>query len=43
MCSPSLVDPVKAILGDDVLLMAAIFFIKEPNSPAFISWHQDLT
>ena len=43
MCSPSLVDPVKAILGDDVLLMAASFFIKEPNSPAFISWHQDLT
>tara|TARA_B110000263_G_scaffold220819_1_gene208902 strand:- start:16 stop:789 length:774 start_codon:yes stop_codon:yes gene_type:complete len=43
MRSPSLVDPVKAILGDDVLLMAASFFIKEPNSPAFISWHQDLT
>jgi len=40
---PSLLGPVKAILGDDVLLMGANFFIKEPATPAFISWHQDLT
>lgn len=40
---PSLLGPVKAILGDDVLLMGANFFIKEPATPAFVSWHQDLT
>jgi len=40
---PAIVDPVKTILGDDVLSMAASFFIKEPKSPTFVSWHQDLT
>ncbi|WP_395153656.1 phytanoyl-CoA dioxygenase family protein [Ilumatobacter sp.] len=40
---PSLLRPVKAILGDDLLVMGANFFIKEPATPAFVSWHQDLT
>jgi len=40
---PSLLGPVNAILGDDVLLLGANFFIKEPATPAFVSWHQDLT
>ena len=40
---PSLLGPVKAILGDDLLVMGANFFIKEPATPAFVSWHQDLT
>tara|TARA_B100000029_G_scaffold468324_1_gene505223 strand:+ start:66 stop:917 length:852 start_codon:yes stop_codon:yes gene_type:complete len=40
---PSILNPVKEILGEDVLSMAASFFIKEPKSPAFVSWHQDLT
>jgi len=39
---PSIVSPVTEILGDDVLLWNATFFIKEANSPSFISWHQDL-
>jgi len=40
---PTLLGPVKAILGDDLLVMGANFFIKEPATPAFVSWHQDLT
>ena len=39
---PSIVNPVTEILGDNVLLWNATFFIKEPQSPSFISWHQDL-
>jgi len=39
---PSIVNPVTDILGDDVLLWNATFFIKEAQSPSYISWHQDL-
>lgn len=39
---PSIVNPVTEILGENVLLWNATFFIKEPQSPSFISWHQDL-
>lgn len=40
---PSLLEPIKTILGDDLLVVGANFFIKEPKTPAFVSWHQDLT
>ena len=40
---PSVVEPVASILGDDLIVMGANFFVKEPATPAFISWHQDLT
>ncbi len=40
---PSVLGPVKEILGDDLLVMGANLFIKEPATPAFVSWHQDLT
>lgn len=39
---PAIVDPVTQILGNDVLLWDANFFIKEAHSPSYISWHQDL-
>ena len=39
---PSIVNPVTEILGNDVLLWNATFFIKEAQSPSYISWHQDL-
>jgi len=39
---PSIVDPVTEILGNDVLLWNATFFIKEAKSSSYISWHQDL-
>jgi non-heme Fe2+,alpha-ketoglutarate-dependent halogenase len=40
---PSLLGPTKAILGDDLLVMGANLFVKEPTTPDFVSWHQDLT
>ena len=40
---PSIVEPVTRILGDDVLRWNATLFVKEPKSPTYISWHQDLT
>jgi ectoine hydroxylase-related dioxygenase (phytanoyl-CoA dioxygenase family) len=40
---PAVLDPVKRILGADVLVWNAGFFTKEPKTRDFISWHQDLT
>jgi non-haem Fe2+, alpha-ketoglutarate-dependent halogenase len=40
---PSVLGPVQAVVGDDVLVISATFFVKEPRTPAFVSWHQDLT
>lgn len=37
-----IVGPVQAILGPDVLVWNASFFTKEPGTPDFVSWHQDL-
>ena len=39
----SVLAPVKQILGPDILVWNAGFFIKEPRTADFISWHQDLT
>lgn len=39
---PAIVNPVTEILGENVLLWNATFFIKEAQSPSYISWHQDL-
>ncbi len=36
-------NPVKKILGPDILVWNASFFIKEPRTTDFVSWHQDLT
>lgn len=38
----AIVDPVTSILGPDLLAIHVNLFIKEPKSPHFISWHQDL-
>ncbi len=40
---PSILEPVKAVLGDDLIVWGANFFIKEPQTSDFVSWHQDLT
>lgn len=40
---PSVLDPVKQILGPNVMVWNAGFFTKEPKTKDFISWHQDLT
>jgi hypothetical protein len=39
---PRLLDAVEAILGPDILVWGATFFIKEPHSESYVSWHQDL-
>lgn len=40
---PALLDRVESILGPDLMLWSAEFFIKEPRSVGIVSWHQDLT
>ena len=39
----AILEPVKSILGPDVLVWNASFFAKDAGSPDFVSWHQDLT
>ena len=38
---PKIVDAAEDILGPDLLCWTTNFFIKEANSPGFVSWHQD--
>ena len=40
---PRIVDTIEDILGPDLLVWGTSFFIKEPNDPAYVSWHQDST
>lgn len=37
------IDAVKRILGEDLLVWGVSLFIKEPHSKKIVSWHQDLT
>ena len=39
---PRILDAVEAILGPDILVWGSTFFIKEPHSESYVSWHQDL-
>jgi len=38
-----LLDAVRPILGEDLLVWSSALFIREPNSTHIVSWHQDLT
>jgi len=38
-----ILDAVEGVLGPDLLCWTVNFFIKEANSPGFVSWHQDST
>src|ERR1700726_1553226 len=40
---PAILDPVEDILGPDILCWNTNFFIKEADTPSFVSWHQDST
>ncbi len=40
---PAILDAVEGILGPDILIYAAEFFIKEPRTTSIVSMHQDLT
>jgi len=41
--TPAVLDAVESILGPDILLWGSSFFIKEPKTSAYVSWHQDAT
>jgi ectoine hydroxylase-related dioxygenase (phytanoyl-CoA dioxygenase family) len=38
-----ILDAVEDLIGPDILCWTTNFFIKEPKSPGFVSWHQDAT
>ncbi len=38
---PSIVGPVKELLGPNILCWGTDMWVKEPNSNQFVSWHQD--
>jgi hypothetical protein len=40
---PRILDAVADLYGPDLLCWTTNFFIKEKESPAFVSWHQDST
>ena len=39
----SVLGPVSALIGPDLLVWGCTFWIKDPQTPHFVSWHQDLT
>ena len=38
----AILDVVETIIGPDIMVWGSTFFIKEPHSESFVSWHQDL-
>lgn len=38
---PRVLDPVEQLIGPNLLCWNTLFWIKEANSPSFVSWHQD--
>ncbi len=39
--SPTILNRVEDIIGPNILVWSTDWWIKEPNSPQFVSWHQD--
>lgn len=39
----NVLDVVEQFIGPNILLYGATYIVKEPGSPSFVSWHQDLT
>jgi ectoine hydroxylase-related dioxygenase (phytanoyl-CoA dioxygenase family) len=39
----TILDAVEDVIGPNILCWTTNFFIKEANSPGFVSWHQDAT
>ena len=42
MRNDGILDAVEALIGPDLLCWNTLFWIKEPGSTSFVSWHQDL-
>ncbi|MCA8927776.1 MAG: phytanoyl-CoA dioxygenase family protein [Alphaproteobacteria bacterium] len=43
VCHPKMIAAASAVLGPDLLVWGSGLFIKEANTPHYVSWHQDLT
>jgi chlorinating enzyme len=41
--NPRILDAVEDVLGPDILCWQCSFFVKEPSSKGYVSWHQDAT
>jgi non-haem Fe2+, alpha-ketoglutarate-dependent halogenase len=41
--NPKILDVVEDLIGPDILVYTATWFIKEAESPSFAAWHQDAT
>ncbi|MEM9604076.1 MAG: phytanoyl-CoA dioxygenase family protein [Pseudomonadota bacterium] len=41
--APAILDRVQDVIGPNILCWVTNFFIKEPKTPDFVSWHQDAT
>lgn len=39
--APHILDPVEDLIGPNILCWTTHWFIKEANSPNYVSWHQD--
>jgi|TARA_B110000438_G_scaffold76485_1_gene76665 hypothetical protein len=39
--NPNLVNAIEDLIGPDILNYGTVLFIKEPQEPGFVSWHQD--
>ncbi len=39
---PQILDIVEEFLGPDILVWGSTFFLKEPHTESYVSWHQDL-
>ncbi len=40
---PRLIEAASQLLGPDLMVWSGGLFLKEANSPSYVSWHQDLT
>ena len=38
---PTILDAVEDLIGPDILCWTTHWFVKEPHSPQYVSWHQD--
>lgn len=41
IAEPRVLDAVESILGPNILVWGSSLFVKEPQDPGFIAWHQD--
>ncbi len=40
---PRIINTIKPILGENILLWYSVLFVKSPNTTAYVPWHQDAT